>query len=59
MDKFMCPYCYEKHSINECIYKCSYKMNLGKNPDGTPNMKFCVKKKQKRDSLSAVSFLLC
>lgn len=42
MDKFMCPYCYEKHSTNECIYKCSYKMNLGKNPNGTPNMKFCV-----------------
>lgn len=47
MDKFTCPYCYEKHTIKDCIYKCSYRMNLGKNANGTPNLKLCVNDFQK------------
>lgn len=44
MSKFSCPYCYEMHSENDCIYKCFYsilgaqqkcKFGFEKNPDGT------------------------
>lgn len=40
MSKFVCPYCYETHSLNDCGMKCSY--NIAGNTDV-----MCQKKVQK------------
>lgn len=51
-DKFICPYCYEKHGKNDCIYMCSYniagtkkdcKYDFPKNADGTIPPKYIGK----------------
>lgn len=35
-NKFICPYCYEKHGTNDCIYRCAYNSSgVLKNSDGT------------------------
>ena len=55
MSKFSCPYCYEMHSENDCIFKCSYsilgaqqscKFGFEKNKDGSikqANIRKCLK----------------
>lgn len=58
-DKFICPYCYERHTHKDCIYTCSYnidgkknnangvkktcKFDFQKNPDGTIPFKYIGK----------------
>jgi len=51
-DRFICPYCYEKHSQKDCIYTCSYhivgsnkecKYDFPKNPDKTIPLKYISK----------------
>ena len=35
-NKFICPYCYEKHGANDCIYRCAYNSSgVLKNSDGS------------------------
>lgn len=50
--KFICPYCYELHGKNDCIYTCSYniagtkkdcKYDYPKNADGTIPLKYIGK----------------
>ncbi len=63
-DKFICPYCYEKHSTKDCVYKCSYnipgssktcKYDFPKNADGTIPQKY-VGKCMKCDSAKLSRF---
>ena len=58
-NKFICPYCYEKHKITDCIYRCAYnssgalknsdgstkqcKFDFQKNTDGTIPTKYIAK----------------
>lgn len=70
-NKFICPYCYEKHGANECIYRCAYnssgvlkksdgsskqcKFDFEKNVDGTIPAKY-VKKCTKCDNAKLIRF---
>lgn len=70
-NKFICPYCYEKHSANDCIYRCAYnssgalknsdgsvkqcKFDFPKNADGTIPIKY-IKKCEKCDNAKLIRF---
>ena len=64
MKKFTCPYCYEKHTDENCFFKCSYnivgvkkecKYDFPKNSDGTIDHKY-IKKCLKCDSAKLSRF---
>lgn len=70
-NKFICPYCYEKHRIKDCIYKCAYnssgvlknrdgsikqcKFDFQKNADGTIPIKY-IKKCEKCEHAKLIRF---
>ena len=70
-NKFICPYCYEKHGVNDCIYRCAYnssgvlkssdgsakqcKFDFQKNTDGTIPTKY-IKKCTKCDNAKLIRF---